>query len=127
MTLRQLAPKWPVCALALLAAALQFSLAPPAQAQAGDEQEEAAEGFGASDFESAGVESESEQRVDLGASGGTVITPTQAAEAASRAAAEAAAAEGGDGDSEEGDDGDGLFVPTEEIRVETAIAFPVDI
>ncbi len=85
------------------------------------------EDFGAGDFSApTPAEEEAPQRIDLGNSGsGTIITPEQAAEAASpRTTSDGD--EAGDGEAGEGGD-DSVFVPTEEIRVDTAIAFPVDI
>ncbi|MEM9385260.1 MAG: hypothetical protein AAGA68_09395 [Pseudomonadota bacterium] len=90
-----------------------------------DEPDAEDEDFGAGDFSAkTAQEEESPQRIDLGNSGGGgAITPEQAAEAASPRT------DGGDAAGEDGAaEGDNsVFVPTEEIRVDTDIAFPVDI
>ncbi|MEO0423813.1 MAG: hypothetical protein AAF184_15855 [Pseudomonadota bacterium] len=93
----------------------------------GGEDEPAAEeeDFGAGDFSAPTAQGEEEapQRIDLGNSGGGgAITAEEAAEAASPRT------DGGDASDEDGAGvDDTIFVPTEEIRVDTDIAFPVDI
>ena len=113
--------------LSLLSLALLALLGAGAVVLAQSAQEEPAaeeEDFGAGDFSApTAQDEETPQRIDLGNSaGGGAITAEEAAEAASPRT------DGGDASDENGAGvDDTVFVPTEEIRVDTDIAFPVDI
>lgn len=116
---------WPsavaLVVFSILGAGVFAQSADPDSAQGAEEED-----FGAGDFGAPSAEDEAPQRIDLGNSASTtVITPAQAAEAASpRTVTDDDEAVDGDA---AGGGGDEVFVPSEEIRVDTAIAFPVDI